>query len=196
LTHSTVSLGLNAASDHQRQTIRNFRTSSTFNDLIGKYSNCGAPRGPNWDYPITGQIGLEEMVRTFVNLNEYEGLTGATTKDSVPQLADTLVFQTSLAGSASPKLTLNPLKRGAQLSDASITGAAFRKDNHKVIVALSLPPTKVGAVNVLSGSFFGNAIGASSFSFQQSAAQVAANALLNDQIERNIINNLSVPASR
>lgn len=190
-THQVFTLGIKAESDHQRQTIRQFRVSNTFNDLIGSGGNCVPDHEPNWNYPIAGNIGLAEMVKTFVDLNAFEGLAGKSASDAAPQLADTLVFQTNLSASIAPKVTLTPVKLGPRLTDASIGPGAFRKDNHKVIVGISLPVVK-GSYNYFGGSFFGQAFGSSSGNSPAASALTSANRLVDEQIGRNIINTLAV----
>lgn len=192
-TRGTFSLGISAADNRKRQTTRNFRISDTFAELTGKTTYCGQPRTePNWSYPITGNIGLEEVVKTFINLNEHENLAGKDDKDTAPVLSDTLDFQTTLSGTAAPKVTLTPLGRGVtRLSDASLGGSASRKDDHKVIVALSLAPKKSVSTKDLTTLAMGGSLTLNSLAFDKSPAEKIAIAEIANQVERQIITALS-----
>ena len=191
-THSVASLGLKAENDRQRETVRNFRISDTFGDLLREKSECHTG-GPNWAYPVTGTIGLGEVITTFIDLNEFQKLTGTTDKDTVPTLADTFNFQTTISGSAAPKITLSPVTRGAQLSDAALGASASRKDIHKVIVALSLPPDKTASAKprVLAGVVVPGFTRTTSSSRKTPAEERAIDEIYN-QITRNILFNLAV----
>jgi hypothetical protein len=138
--NGTGTLGLGASHKLQRENKRNFRISDNFQDLLIKVddSYCADVRaGKNWVYPITGSIGLGEMIDTFIDLDLSGNLTGKA--DTVPTMADTLTFQTSFSGSANPAIVLSPVTDRLRLTSASLNGDASRIDNHQVIVALSLP---------------------------------------------------------
>jgi hypothetical protein len=144
-TRGTVKTGFTAGNERDRQNVRNFQMTDSFENLISIVRDQYCPSeagGPNWLYPITGTIGLDELIRTFVTLTETERLTGGG-KDKVdPAVADTIEFRTKFSGSAHPKLELSPLGRGTELVSANLKGEVSRLDNHKVIVAVSLPPEK------------------------------------------------------
>jgi hypothetical protein len=192
-TRGVFGLGLAADNNLQRETTRNFRISDTFDELIGPTDYCNRQTvGPDWSYPIAGTIGLEEIVETFVNLNVFEHLSGKGEKDTVPVLADTLNFQTTLTGSASPKVVIAPIKHnGFQVAGASVTLSATRKDIHKVIVALSLPPGKP-ATAAANAQIIGPAFRLTNLSFHKTPAEQNAIAEIYNQIERNILFNLVV----
>jgi hypothetical protein len=168
--------------------VRNFSITDTFAELTAPNNCAKDPRARNYGYPITGDIGLGEIVRTFVDLNEFQHLSGKPGGDKVPVLADTLAFQTTISSSVAPKVTLSPVMNRFQLADAGITGSASRTDIHKVIIALSLPPTKTvsgkqaGAPQVLGLS---NNTGSG---FDKTPAEYNAQNELNNQIDRQIIN--------
>jgi hypothetical protein len=196
-TRGIFGLGINVDNNRQRETIRNFRITDTFGDLLGpveaKYCDDEVA-GVNWSYPVAGTIGLAEVVRTFVDLNEFQHLSSAASaKDNVPVLADTFNFSTTLTGSTTPKVVLSPLKSGFQLLDASITATGSRKDIHKVIVALSLPPSKPVAANSLAAAqIVGPAFRLTSLPFNKTPAEQIAIAEIYNQLERNILFNLVV----
>ena len=110
LSHGLFSMPAKGSSDLQRQTVRIFRVNDTFGELInfrrGRCTEDGSPE--NFAYPVSGRIGLGELVETFVDLNEFQRLTGSKAGDTVPTIADTFNFQTTLIGSVTPQVTLTP----------------------------------------------------------------------------------------
>jgi hypothetical protein len=201
LTHGTVGLGLKAGADLQRQTVRIFRISDTFLELANMPSSeCNDNIPPkDFAYPIKGRIGLDEMVETFVQLNEYEHLSSASSGDAkskgnsgkksavVPVLSDTFNFQTTLTGSAAPSLTLTPLNHSFHVADASLGTNDSRKDIHKVIVAISLPPSKTEQSGLRSTPGLISGFKTT----QPTTAKQRANDTTDDQITRSIINQLT-----
>lgn len=128
----------------KRESIRTFKLVDIFRDLILKKNNCDqAIPGPNYMYPITGTIGLDEMVSTFVDLNEATHMTAQKSddKDHVPVMVDTLKFTTTISGQANPTVHLAGASRLFRLGDASLNIQAGRTDEHQVIVGISAPPT-------------------------------------------------------
>jgi hypothetical protein len=108
--------------------------------------------GKNLAYPITGSIGLYEVVGTFARLESQTNLSAAdaTFKGiSVPMFSDTLTFTTELkGGSFKPSFTAADVTGKLVLASASMDLSASRKDIHKVTVALSLDPHVERVVNV------------------------------------------------
>ena len=191
LTGGSTGVGLKGGADFQRQTVRIFRISDTFEDLmlLDEELDCGEHRPVDYAYPIRGNIGIGEMVKTFVQLNETERLTGAKDSDKVPALSDTFNFQTTLSGSATPSITLAPVGHRYGLADANVGLAASRKDIHKVIVAMSLPIKKGQEISVGAGG-----VGLVGMTRAPPAtAKERVNRALDDQINRSIVNQLSLP---
>jgi hypothetical protein len=141
-----------------RETTRNFITVDTFSDLL-KIKNCSKDK-PATDliYPISGDIGMAEVVRTFIALSQIDDASatfadpGTTTPATAPAgttpgtdvftFADTLMFTTTLMAGLNPTLTLNPISRQFRISNATATLAAGRTDVHTVVVALAVVPSK------------------------------------------------------
>jgi hypothetical protein len=192
LSSGAFSMPSHGSSDHQRQTVRLFRVNDTFEVLIGFPSNrCTEDGTPeNLVYPVAGRIGLGEMVETFVDLNEYQHLTGAKAGDSVPTMTDTFKFQTTVSGSVTPQVTITPLNHLFRVAGASLELSGLRKDLHQVIVALSLPIPKAGApVPVVKGF-----LGAPKAQPAQSTGAVERNnTAIDNAINRSIINRLGAP---
>jgi hypothetical protein len=131
-----------------REAKRKFTLVDTF-DGLKKSDPCknlspGSPLSPL--YPITGSIGLDEVIRTFIGIERmsvYDALTG----DSIGKLdglstdfSDTLTFTTTLTtGTLTPELVLNPVSHVLRLTDIKGGFSADRKDMHEVEIAIALP---------------------------------------------------------
>jgi hypothetical protein len=191
LTGGSTGLGLKAGGDFQRQTVRIFRVSDTFRGLF-KLDDIDCPPDDSVDFahPVRGNIGISEMVKTFIQLNVSEHLVGPKDAEKVPVLSDTFNFQTTLSGSASPAITLSPVGHRYGLADANIAASGSRKDIHKVIVAMSLP-IKPGQREV-GGAVGVGLVGTPRVIPPRSAGE-RVNRALDDQINRSILNQLSTP---
>lgn len=101
--------------------------------------------GENILYPISGEIGMKQLVQEFVQLAIFGDLTGDLSKDFTAkpgpsQLAEQLEFTTTIDFSVTPKITFSPVPlAGLRLAEASYTGQAQRKDLHKLTVGLYVP---------------------------------------------------------
>jgi hypothetical protein len=155
--NGTFSLNANAGSlgdTLDRQNIRTFTVVDNFAELTKpeKQKACATqPTGPNYIYPITGNIGVAEMIDTFVTLAIYQDLGAEQTNikdgsaapslgmNSAPTLVDTITFTTVLSVGVNPMWTLTPVGKAFQLTNASINLGVSRKDTHEVIVGLALP---------------------------------------------------------
>lgn len=190
LSHGTFTMPSRGTNDLQRQTVRLFRVNDTFGELIQR-RNCTEDGSPeNFVYPVSGAIGLGEMIETFVDLNEHQRLTGTKDTDTVPTMTDTFNFQTTISGSVAPQVVLTPLNRLFRVSGASLTASALRRDIHKVIIAMSLPPlTKPQPATAVRGF-----LGTGSASAQRPATAIERNNnAIDDAINRSIINRLGSP---
>ncbi|MFC0242923.1 hypothetical protein [Rhodopseudomonas telluris] len=182
-SRGVLSVGPRGTGDLQRQTVRIFRANDTFHELMlfpsRRCTDDGSPE--NLLYPVSGTIGLAEMIKTFVDLNQFQKLTGK--EDKVPTLTDTFKFQTTFSGSVGPQVTLAPLGQRTYLAGGSLTASAMRKDIHQVIVALALPPPPNGPPPS-TGLFGGAPLRAPATATEQS------NAAADGAIQRSIINKL------
>ena len=183
-------MGPSGTTDLQRQGTRIFRMTDSFSELIMmKPSRCPAERPvENFVYPITGAIGLDEYVKTFVDLNEFQNLSGPKDKNDVPSIAHTFAFTTTFSGTVGARLTLAPLTNQINIASATLKLDGSRVDIHTVIIGLSLEVDKgdpVRAPALLSGS---RPTGTPSTAKQRSSDAI------DDSIQRSIINRLSAPA--
>jgi hypothetical protein len=127
-----------------RENVRNFRLTDTFIGLLRDLDPESCKESEDiraLAYPLTGSIGLAEIVSTFVGLNEGDRLQAK--EGGVPTISDTVRFVTTLNASISPGLELTPAGRRWQLTNANAgeTGVSFtRRDEHQVAIVISLPP--------------------------------------------------------
>jgi hypothetical protein len=145
ITNGTVGIGLSASSDFKRQNSRHFVVSETFKDLLqNRKLDCEADYRPeNHVYPIAGSIGLNELIATFVDLNELRSL--ASDKATSNVFADSLTFTTTVMGSASPHVIVSPMGHHVGLaSPANLMASAQRVDKHALIIGLSMDVPKAG----------------------------------------------------
>jgi hypothetical protein len=84
----------------------------------------------NWIYPITGEIGIYEVVKTFAKLHGIENPVG-TEKFS---FSDELTFVTFLGAGVQPQLTL--LGDRSRVTNAGANLRAQRLDVHKVSITI------------------------------------------------------------
>jgi hypothetical protein len=167
----TATLGLSAGMDRARQNIRSFTVTDTFINLITKVGDdyCipgKTPSSGNYIYPITGRIGVSEMVSAFVDLATFGNLAPPGQKSGVPPtLTDALTFTTTISGSTTPTVTFTPVGHGWQIASAALTSASVtRQDVHSVIIALALPLPKLDAVAKKTGKTTPHGTGTSALS--------------------------------
>jgi hypothetical protein len=135
-----------------RQNVRTFTIVDNF-DLLSRMDarRCTA-NPPNYQYPIVGNIGIAEMMKTFVALAAHADLTGEEAvqigQDSAlpiasnaetPTMVDTISFTTMLSAGVTPTLALTPVGSGTQLTGAALGVSFSRNDVHQVIIGLALP---------------------------------------------------------
>ena len=164
---SKFTMGLDGTFDRMRENDRLFTVTDSFNDLIQlPDAYCLDPVAgrnfvvpENYIYPIAGKIGIQNMIEDFINLTLFGALggpagSGATPPKGPPTLTDQLTFTTEISATATPTITFTPVGTGFQVSDASLTGLADRKDVHKVVVSLAIAGPGVNLVGPLRNSMF------------------------------------------
>jgi hypothetical protein len=134
---NVLDVGAAGAIDLTRVGSRVFGTEDSWEDyLLGDFSpKCD---GTPWDqrtrnvlYPLTGSIGVGNVVRTFI---EIEGQGGA--KDN---FVDTLTFTTDVGGGIDAAVKIAPVPSQFRLVSATASVAASRVDIHKLTVSLAFP---------------------------------------------------------
>jgi hypothetical protein len=147
ITNGTAGIGLDATGDFSRNNARRFIMSDTFAKLLGDQNLvCDGDRPSNFAYPIAGRIGIRELISTFVDLNEDQGLQALDTGNS-RVFADTMTFTTTLSGSVAPHVEIAPVgNKWGLASPTSFAAFGQRLDKHMVIIGLSMEVPKATAV--------------------------------------------------
>jgi hypothetical protein len=145
----------------ERSNVRAFTVSDSFTSLwnLGRKkddkNHCkfgtSAPSSPNYEYPIAGRIGLDEMVQTFVRLavsgdivaQEDPTATVAINPSGAPTMVDTLIFTTTVNAGLAPSISLTPGGTAVQLTSASLNGTVMRVDTHKVVIGMAMGKSTV-----------------------------------------------------
>ncbi|AVT80650.1 hypothetical protein [Rhodopseudomonas palustris] len=137
-------LNVGAGALRKRSNQRTFTVTDTFEYLLktlndpsrGSYCN-GQIVAANYIYPITGRIGVEKLVKDFIELTLFGNLAGSN-NGAVPAMTDKLVFTTTLNASATPSVVFTRVTTAFDLADAQLTASAKRSDVHQVAIALAL----------------------------------------------------------
>jgi hypothetical protein len=155
ITNGTAGVAVGASSDFNRSNIRRFAISDSFKDLFQdkKLADCEtAYRPENFVYPIAGTVGMDNLISTFIDVNEYKFLSKASGTDP-SVFGDTLKFTTTLIGSAAPHVELSPLGNNWGLASPTNIGlSASRTDIHQLTIGLSMgAPERIAGVREISG---------------------------------------------
>jgi hypothetical protein len=164
LSTGTLTLGISAGVDKERLGIRDFTFVDSFKEAR-KESACSLEAtGPDYTYPITGIIGLDEVIYTFQELQSI-GLgelppwerrdplpprhrsfldkkpkraeKAEPSKKGTAEFVETFEFTTTISGGLSPKVELKALGSGPSLTKASADLSGQRIDKHSLIVTLA-----------------------------------------------------------
>ena len=144
-TDGRFTLKIGAGEDKQRIGERNFLIVENFEEL--RQADCSVEAlSEHWRYPITGVIGLDEVVSTFVRLANLDLLIKPDKK--VSTFTDTVIFTTKFRANVDPRIELSPVVDKFKLTDASVSLSADRIDKHKLTITLILPgaPTEARAL--------------------------------------------------
>jgi hypothetical protein len=165
---NVFTLGITGNANRSRQNLRTFTITDKFNFLLRQLNTAhhghrycdNRTVGPNYIYPIAGQIGVYNTVYTYLQLSVFENLAPdkAAAGADAPPLGDKLTFITGFDLSANPRVVFAPLKSaGFQIADATVPGMLSRKDTHQVTVGLAMEPSGSAALASLSGFVFSGA---------------------------------------
>jgi hypothetical protein len=126
-------LDSSASLNLKRQGQRVFKASDRWAGLIIRADRCKdvLPRRRNIAYPLDGSIGVDRVVKTFINLYEQGGA-----KDS---LVDTLIFTTEVSGDLNAGIKLSAVPHSFRLISAGANFSASRLDIHKMTISLVFP---------------------------------------------------------
>ena len=136
-------VGLKASNNRSRQNFRNFRVTDTWGDLVlEQQRKCGdvPPATANFNYPITGNIGIYEMLDTYARLNEETTFAKGAKGPVDNAFVDELTFTTALSGSIDPSFTRTSISgRDLVVRNASAGIGLGRTDEHQLIIAAYIP---------------------------------------------------------
>jgi hypothetical protein len=138
----TFTLGLIGASDRTRSNERQFTVTDTFGKLLTNvpedYCNYKIVIA-NYIYPVAGRIGIDNTLKTFINLTVFGNLAG--TKDATskpPTMSDNLTFITTWKLGVNPMVVFTPVTSAFQVLNASLTTDFERMDRHQVVIGLAI----------------------------------------------------------
>ncbi|MFO1125351.1 MAG: hypothetical protein U1E25_08800 [Methylocystis sp.] len=142
-TTGTLTMAVGGALNRQRGNTRTFTITDTIGGLISKVPDNFCENkivGPNYLYPITGEIGMKELLKTFVYLSIFGGLMGTEKNPSTPPtMVDALDFQTVILGQVNPtQVIFSPIRNTFALVNANVNAEVRRTDIHQVTVGLAL----------------------------------------------------------
>lgn len=175
-------IGLSANANRRRQNTRAFTVTDTFSGLLRQVSPKYCDDhvvDANHLYPIAGKIGMEPMIREFIELTLFTNLSGA--PKGPPTLVDALEFETTLDATANPKIVFTPTATALNVLDASLTSKLGRKDLHKVTVGLAVAEAVAGSVAPVRDAVVGALLTASGGPTEKAAA-TAVNQVLTSQL--------------
>jgi hypothetical protein len=201
ITHGTVTFNPSAGNIVKRDNLRAFTVSDSFSTLLNLHPKHCLELGssdPNFEYPVVGRIGVDEMIKTFVEMTvtgeiiaqEDPSKSISLSPAGLPAMVDTLTFTTTVSGGLNPKIALSPVGTSLQLMDTSITASAMRVDQHEVIIGLGLAKptnTTVALANPKTTSLFITTAPRSADTGEAIAAQAVAQQILRFEIGKPVI---------
>jgi hypothetical protein len=170
-TQPVFTLGVNANADRQRTNTRTFTVTDTFGYLLTKLNTevrgvhyCdGQLVAANYVYPIAGRIGIDRMVRDFIELTLFANLVEPKATQGgagAPTMVDQLTFTTNIGGSLNPMVVFTPVTHAFQLTNASLTAKADRLDTHQVTVGLAVSTSDISQLDPIRSFLFSSNRGA------------------------------------
>jgi hypothetical protein len=161
-------LGIDAGANRKRSNSRIFTVTDTFSYLVTKLDlrNADGERycdgqivRANHIYPIAGRIGVDKLVRSFLELTLLANLAGKPGAGNAPTVADELTFTTTINASANPSIVFTQITDAFQLVNASLNASAMRTDMHQVTVGLAISPDGMVELGPLRSYLFSGAGG-------------------------------------
>jgi hypothetical protein len=137
----SFSLGLSGGANLTREAERSIKMVENFKELAALDCSQAVQQRANLLYPITGSIGMAEVIKTFLKLGE-SGVGGPTpTTGADATFSDHVTFTTKLQGKVTPTIALAPLHDSFRLVNATASIGAERTDVHDMLVTLVFPKT-------------------------------------------------------
>ena len=103
-------------------------------EILGNLNEADCSQRPPsaHGYPITGKVGLKEVIDRFVAINALEGVLQK-------KFTRSLRYELRVNGGIKPSVNVIPAK--GHIRDGNLNLSAERQDVHKLLIAL-VPPTK------------------------------------------------------
>jgi hypothetical protein len=95
-----------------------------------KTLDCSTPYTPAHGYPITGQVGIRDVVDRFVAVNAFPGVLQK-------KFTRSLRYELRVNGGLRPSISVIPAT--GHVRDANLNASAERQDVHKLLIALVAP---------------------------------------------------------
>jgi hypothetical protein len=130
-----VTLGLDGGLNKERKGHRTFKTVEKFKDLVKLRCDEWIQPDRNILYPLTGSIGVDRVMTTFIKVSEIGGGKGV--------FSDVITFTTDVRGSIKPTLVLIPVVDRFRVINANADFSGKRKDIHQVTISLAFPEIDV-----------------------------------------------------
>jgi hypothetical protein len=161
LPEHVFKLGFDAGALRKRSNQRTFTVTDTFKYLLttlndparGRYCDGPIVRA-NYIYPIVGRIGIEKLVKDFIDLTLFGNLAGSDKSSGAPTMADKFVFTTTVYASATPRVEFTPVTTALRVANAQLSATARRTDMHQVAVALAVAKQGVTELGGLRSYLF------------------------------------------
>lgn len=133
-------LDFDAGTSASRKNTRSFRVVDRLHNFAKEPGCDEASQRANFAYPITGRIGLDEIVTTFAKLRSMTGFEEL--KDPASGLmSDKLEFTTKFTAGVAPNLTITDGKVGSlELTNWALDAGLGRDDMHQVTIVIAVKP--------------------------------------------------------
>jgi hypothetical protein len=146
----TLSLGLDAGTRRKRTNTRTLQILERLADV--QKADCSTEARANLAYPISGSLGVDEVVRAYLGLgrisdltdeDEFKQDTGVTailkeaSSIGSPVFAEHLRFKTVLTAGATPTLTLTAVVGSFRVTNATLHAQVTRNDHHSLIIGFA-----------------------------------------------------------
>jgi len=151
-----LEVGLTGEATRKRENTRNFRIIEDLADVAK--ADCSPGPRSNLAYPISGSLRVDEVVRTYIQLERMTDLVepGELKDKDIPDplksvekkgeqtrtgvFSEHLHFKTKLTAGAHPTLTLSAVVGSFRLTNATVNGQITRDDDHTLIIAFAQDP--------------------------------------------------------
>lgn len=136
-TSRNFAVDASAGGTFARSNKRAFETAERLIE-VDDHECAGKQRRRNLAHPITGSIGLHEVIRTYIQLEKQTNLA----KKSDTVFSDSLSFTTDYQLNVNPTWEMNAVVGTIRLTKLSLTSSGQRRDFHTLRVVLTRNPVR------------------------------------------------------